>query len=400
MSGGAFIRLGRWIGGALPAAWHAVRRRSAFLGPLVQMPRPGTVTLVWRSGPRQPQEVRLRRDDDSWTDHRTLTPDPEGWFQHTIEGLPAGSLCHYEICRNKPGDESLPLASGQVRTGPAPGMPLRLLVFGDSGSSDERVRRELAGNMARWAPDLLVHTGDLVHPDGRLARYPGQLFEPYAPLLGRVPLFPCLGNHDWEDTQGHAFCRVFVLPQNGPPNVAPGRNYWFEFGDVLVVCIDSSQPPGSLENDVRPWLETVLAASRRRWKILCCHHPLYTSVVREQSGKLRQTILSVIDRHRVDLVLSGHTHVYERSRPLRHGRIAADGDGTVYLVTASAGAHLRRVNGPVEPTAAVCNDREYGFTVVDVSDRSLHLRQIGRGDVLLDECTIAKMGLDLGMGKG
>lgn len=70
------------------------------------------------------------------------------------------------------------------------------------------------------------------------------------------------------------------------------------------------------------WLKKDLAQTKQQWLITFFHHPPYTkgshdSDKKSDSGgrliETRENILPVLERAGVDLVLSGHSHMYERS---------------------------------------------------------------------------------------
>src|SRR6185436_3631621 len=84
------------------------------------------------------------------------------------------------------------------------------------------------------------------------------------------------------------------------------------------VCLDSmisSRLPGS---PMLTWLENDLAATSQRWIIAYWHHPPYSrgshnSDFEIELVEMRQHVLPILERYGVDLVLSGHSHSYERS---------------------------------------------------------------------------------------
>src|SRR5699024_3145053 len=72
------------------------------------------------------------------------------------------------------------------------------------------------------------------------------------------------------------------------------------------------------------WLKQDLAANAgtHKWTFVCMHHPPYTNGTHasgySSDGEsdlvaLRKNISPILERYGVDVVLSGHSHVYERS---------------------------------------------------------------------------------------
>jgi len=217
-----------------------------------------------------------------------------------------------------------------------------------------------------------------------------KFYTPYSNLLAHAAFFPCMGNHDFEDFQGGPWLDQFVLPQNGPKGCIPERHYWFDFGDVRFIALDTNERFEELKNNVAPWLEQVLAANDRRWTVLFFHHPVYTHGKYQTPGKLLQLIIPLCDRFKVDLVLSGHNHMYERSHPLHQGKIAPSGQGTTYLTIGTGGDHLYATTKPKPDFLAVQKTGDLGFTVVDVTPHQLTLRQLGLQNKLIDQFTLTK----------
>jgi 3',5'-cyclic AMP phosphodiesterase CpdA len=219
-------------------------------------------------------------------------------------------------------------------TGLPPGAGLRLAVAGDVGDSGARLdatASAMAALDATDAYDALLLLGDNVYPAGDPAGLQDTVFGPFAPVLAHARLLAVLGNHDVKE--GH-----------GPPQMAalgfPGRWWSRTFGDVLVVGLDSNDP----FNEVQlAWLERTLAMPAR-WKIVALHHPPYSAGYQGSSDDTRGQFAPLFSRYGVQLVLSGHDHDYQRSKPL---------DGVTYVVSGAA-AGTRRTG-------------EEGFTAVSFS---------------------------------
>src|SRR4029077_5336548 len=106
-------------------------------------------------------------------------------YELKITGLQPDRAYTYEI---GPG-----LVRRTVRTAPATPRPFRFLALGDTGDG-ECPQWQIARMLSEHTPDLIIHTGDLMYPDGNIADYPAHFYRPYAGLISRIPLYPCLGN--------------------------------------------------------------------------------------------------------------------------------------------------------------------------------------------------------------
>lgn len=346
-------------------------------GPLVQRAGPDAVTLVWYT--TRPAACVVKLDVDGQPHEWTSPPDGH---RHSVRitGLAPGHSYPYAI---HAGVRQLTtnLTLQTSRTDPH----FSFLVFGDSGKGT-RGQYLLADDMARVnpPPEFLLHTGDLIYPDGARLRYEENFFAPYHALLSRVAFWPSLGNHDVKDNGGAAYREVFELPENGPPGLTPEHNYWFDYASARFVVFDSNASEEVLGNQIAPWLAEVLRDPEPVWRFVVCHHPPYTGGKYEPDARLQRTIVPVLEAGGVDLMFNGHDHTYQRMHALRGGAVVPDGQGPVYVVTGAGGASLYDLKQPAPPYVAYESADQFSFTRVTIADRKLTLEQIGQGGVELD----------------
>jgi Icc-related predicted phosphoesterase len=103
--------------------------------------------------------------------------------------------------------------------------------------------------------------------------------------------------------------------------------------------------------------------------VMALHYPPYSSGEHGSSPDVQGPISTLARRHGVELVLTGHDHDYERTRPI---------DGTTYVVTGSSGAPIR----PIQPRWFTAEARtEPHYVLVDVEPERLILRAVNlRGE--------------------
>jgi hypothetical protein len=224
-------------------------------------------------------------------------------------------------------------ARGLVRGRETPAHPLtaaeteaalvRLAVAGDVGHPSATLDLTVAAMVEeheRRPFDGLVLLGDNVYPDGDPARVREAVLDPLGPLLARgVPLSAVLGNHDVDRDQGDEVARRLGMP---------GRWYERRFGPLQLIALDSTLV-GDAEQ--RAWLDRTLARNHATCRVVALHHPPYSAGWHGSSKDVRRAFGPVFRRHGVHLVLAGHEHDYQRSKPI---------DGTVYVVSGAA-THLR-----------------------------------------------------------
>lgn len=374
------------IGSIVAAAWitHDYRRETVLVvGPMVQQVTPAGFTVVWQTHP--PHAGSLTFGPADLLLDRNADVQHEGAYSvAVIDECDPGTAVRYQISGG-----GRVLAEYTVRTAPAGPRPFRLIAFGDSGTGGWSQWR-LARRMRGYAPDLMIHVGDLIYPRGRLEDNPRKFFDPYGPLIASVPICPCMGNHEYRLDDAQPFLDAFVLPRNGPSGARPEEHYWFDYAGVRFVGIDSNHDEPVFREAVAPWLDEVLAGAGDRWKVVFFHEPVHTQGRYPPAVKLLNTIIPVIERHRVDLVLCGHNHMYERSYPIRGGRHVAPGEGTVYITTGAGGANLAEAQLPMPDTLAVWNDRVHSFTMADVGPERILLRQIDVEGRIIDECDVVR----------
>jgi 3',5'-cyclic AMP phosphodiesterase CpdA len=204
-------------------------------------------------------------------------------------------------------------------------------VVGDSGSGGKG-QRAVARLLGLLKPELILHTGDVVYPDGEERHYDRRFFEPYRELIRDVPVFPVLGNHDVRRGNGAAFLENFHPPVDSPGSTK--RYYSFDWGDAHFVALDSElyyNDKGSSTERQRVFLERDLISTRKRWKVAFLHRSPYSSSRHGGDEMVRYDLEPLFAKYGVDLVFAGHDHVYERTVPIR---------GVTYVVSGGGGRRL------------------------------------------------------------
>jgi hypothetical protein len=233
-----------------------------------------------------------------------------------------------------------------VKTAPERGRPLRFFYLGDAQTGLERWGRLLEA-AARRHPgmDFLVLAGDLVDRGNERTNW-DHFFLRAATVLDRLPLMPCVGNHEYLDVGPRLYRAFFELPRNGPPGIDPDLAYRFEAGDACFAVLDSTLAvwdPVAARRQAE-WLDETFSRTRSRWKIAIFHHPVYPSHPWRDMPTLREYWVPVFDKHRVDLVLQGHDHSYQRTYPLRgHRRACGPEPGTTYVISVSGDKYVDQV---------------------------------------------------------
>jgi hypothetical protein len=325
--------------------------------PYVQSLSDGNATIAWTTRESGASEVRYATAGGAVrttaAQSRLFTATTTGltydFYQHEAEltGLSAATTYTYDIFTA--GTDLTP-SSDTFRTAPPTGTgTVRFIAFGDSGTGSTE-QRTLAGRMASDTFDLSLHTGDVAYGNsggtggGSYATYGAWVFDVYRAWLRERPFFPSMGNHDVEIAAGQPYREVFVLPANGASASYPDhaeRFYSFDYGPVHFVALDTEV---AFQNSARrqaqlDWLRADLAATSQPWKVAYFHRSPYSSGGHHGSDlAVRAAFAPVFEEYGVQLVLSAHEHIYERSKPWRE--YTSDGGLVTYIVTGGGGAPL------------------------------------------------------------
>jgi len=351
---------------------------------MVQRVGPTGFAVVWRDAPSGEGWMEVRDGDRLVA--RVPAEAEGGQYVAAVTGLQPGHAYTYRVGLRQEGADQLSSGPWTCKTAPGPTASFSFLAFGDSGTGGWGQYR-LASRMTDYRFDLVIHTGDLVYKTGAARDYPHKFFRPYAEIIRSVPFMPVIGNHDYETERGKPLLDTFVLPRNGPPEADPERYYWFDFGCARFAAIDTDGEEGTLRRTVVPWLKKVFASARDRWRFVYCHHPPYTCCAKRDAVEgVQRTLAPAAQEARVDVVFSGHDHLYQRSRPMRSGKAVDDDKGTVYIVSGAGGAKRYPAKPPDQraDTFVSAYDEDYSFTLVDVSPEGLTLQQINTDGRVVD----------------
>lgn len=222
--------------------------------------------------------------------------------------------------------------------------PFEFLYFGDAQNAVRalwsRVRREAHADAPKAA--FALHAGDLINRANSDAEW-GEWHGAAGWLNGTIPTVAVPGNHEYAirgltpTVSGH-WRPQFSFPTHGPPGVEESC-YWFDYQGVRFLALDSNK----LQAEQAEWLDRTLSdLPPARWTIASFHHPIYSAAKNRDNGTLRGLWKPILDKHGVDLALTGHDHAYARSglggptdaENLGEGVRQQAGD-TVYVVSVS-----------------------------------------------------------------
>jgi hypothetical protein len=440
-------------------------------GPYLQMPMSNSMTLRWRSDIASDSEVNYGTSPGSLISQAS---DANSTTEHEIvvTGLQPDTKYFYSV-----GSSSQVLAgadsSHYFKTAPLPGtvQPIRVWCIGDFGknNTEQGLVRDAFVNFEKDNPtDLWIWLGDNAYDNGTDQEFQDKVFagqNGYASIFPRLPFLPTPGNHDYLsiapptsniNPMNHSgpYYDIVNVPANGEMGGVPSGTeayYSYDYGNVHFVSANSEI--GTLvgsSNDwigVFPlfnpfaspfstspftqWLHADLAATDKRWKVVYFHQPPYTDGSHESGTfwevymrAMRENIVPILEQYGVDVVMNGHSHVFERSHLIKghYGdassflpsmlidgssgtdslgeayvkdvSIPGGNDGTVYVVAGNAASKDSNpgLAYPAHYYGDGC-DTCVGSFILDIHGDTLNGRYLKANGDIGDNFTIFKMGL-------
>lgn len=356
-------------------------------------------------------------------------------YEMRISGLKPDTRYYYAIYD---GDQKL--AGGDKAhfflTHPEAGTdaPIRIWAVGDSGKGNDTQKGVYQGAMKVMAEDgkplnMYLHVGDMAYTHGREEEFQRGFFDIYQETLRQAVCWPSMGNHEGKMSDGlnetGPYYDAYVSPAQGEAGgVVSGTEayYSYDFGRAHFICLNSYDVDRSAEAEMAQWLETDLHATDADWLIVFFHHPPYTKGSHDSDKEIeliemREQIMPILEEHGVDMVLTGHSHIYERSMlidgayatpTVADGVVFDDGDGHVHgdgayhksaglnahegvaqLVIGHGGQNLTRKGAmPIMRRTQL----EHGSMIIDIEGDTLTSRMINSAGETTDTFNIVKRG--------
>lgn len=333
----------------------------------VQAGTPSSMTVMWQGNASATSKVVLNDSAGQYVTNKTGAADRQHVLRFT--GLNAGTTYQYVAYE---GDTQV--GAGSFRTNDGPGTTtLKFACIGDSGQGTAG-QFGVAKQLSAWKPNFVMHVGDLVYPSGAASAYGPYYVVPYRDLIASTVMYPVLGNHDYRTDNGQPWLNFFEAPRANPDDTE--RYYTFSSGNVQCFALDTNQDyaVGSAQYK---WFEEQLKASTATWKIPFFHHPPYSSGWHGSDLKIRAALAPLFEKYHCQLVLTGHDHHYERTKPQ---------NGVTYVVTGGGGAALRDVKPGIFDEVA---QARYEFFAMTVNGEKMVIEAIDDKGTTFDSTTLS-----------
>lgn len=429
----------------------SVQAQSLVRGPYQQNATTNSIKIMWRTSSPTQGWVKIGDTPDNLdkvftesaelVDHNVLvtglSPYTQYYYAIGYGDVTLSSGDDHRILTNKPYGDT---------TG------LRVWVIGDAGKANnpQMMARDAFLNHTKDNPvDFMIMLGDNAYQDGKDAEYQQKVFESeyaYKDILKYLHYYATPGNHDYNIIRAESlldyldptiekgpYFDIHELPKNGEAGGVPSGTeiyYSFDYGHVHFIVLNSETFTWTTNqaSPMKDWLAKDIAANKLPWTVAYFHQPPYSSGSHSTDtfyefmmGNMRRFILPILEEAGVDLVLSGHSHVYERSYfinghygkswqfdPAVHGVDMRSGNpdlgetyvkepgskGTVYSVIGNSGSYTSEGDFPnrIDPVFYIRDAGKdvTGSIVLEVKGSTLTVEYINRFGEVKDKYSIYK----------
>ncbi|MBK8585418.1 MAG: fibronectin type III domain-containing protein [Bacteroidetes bacterium] len=402
-------------------------------GPYLNLATQNSIYIRWRSNTATDSKIKY---GTSATNLSLSKTDAVVTTEHIVQltGLAANTKYYYSI-----GSSTITLqgdTGNYFMTHPVVGStgPVRIWTIGDFGvnSNAQNLVRDAYRNYTGSTPtNVWLWVGDNAYSDGTDAEYSTNVFAKYPYQMKNMVIWPATGNHDLHTANAAAqsgpYFDMFTLPKVGEAGgLSSGTEayYSFNYANVHFICLESTDASfRATGGNMATWLTNDLNANTQRWTVVYFHHPPYSKGSHDSDTgteliQMRTNIVPILDNKKVDLVLSGHSHSYERSMmlkghfgvestfnsatmavnagsgiyPASYTKSSPSFNGTVYAVCGVSGQIGSTSSGWPHNAMYSSSVAVYGSLVIDVLGDRLDCKFLTYTGSIFDQFTIQKSG--------
>jgi hypothetical protein len=339
-------------------------------GPYLQALGPSEVTIKLELGEPGPAAVVVSAAVGGPPVARAEETEARAFHALHVGGLSPATSYVYRVTAGKAAVEAAHFTTAPIDT-----RPFRFLVYGDS-RTDAEAHAAVIRAMEAVPSDFLVNTGDMVDMGNQPEDW-GELFSIEGRLLRDRCVFVAVGNHELArgDRAGAvAFLRYFAGTDQGQElTQLYGSFRWSNTRFFVLNAMDTWT--GAERDWLRAELDRALDEPGIVHRIAVMHWGPYSSGPHGNNPALESgEVTRAMRERKVDLILAGHDHAYERG----------EGQGLKYVVTGGAGAPLypRKTNG----AEARRYESTYHFLEVAVDGESVKVTARRPSGVVLETC--------------
>jgi len=432
-------------------------------GPYLQTPTDSSIIVMWRTNVNTNTKVWYGNSPTALSDSITISSTTT---EHSIiiSGLNPYTKYYYAVGTTS-GKLVGPSPNHFFTTHPVPGteQPIRVWAIGDFGkgnTAQANVKNSYVTYADSVNTDLWLWLGDNAYTDGKDSEYQSNVFgyTGFNDVFSWLPFYPTPGNHDYgevwaqstffgipytniplEDHVGPYFDIVDV-PENAEAGGFPSSLevfYSFDYGNVHFLSLNSEVYDFTNTfdgvNEMIAWITQDLSQNDKLFTVAYFHQPPYSKGSHDSDDAfelvmkaMREKVIPALESFDIDLVICGHSHVYERSflinghygasgtfnsltmlkdgsdgnlaggNPYLKDTIKTNNEGTVYVVCGNGGSSETSpaLNHPVMYFNDG-GDTAYGSFTLDIYKNRLDGKYLSVNGSILDDFTILKTNLTL-----
>jgi hypothetical protein len=432
-------------------------------GPYLQTPTDNSIIVMWRTDANTPTTVWYGSDPTA-LDQSVAVANNVTNHSVTLTGLAPYTTYFYAVGFDQT-QLTIPSAQYRFRTHPLPGTEqnVRIWAIGDFGKGNAgqiAVKQSYMEYPGAEDTDVWIWLGDNAYDDGTDAEYQNKVFglSGFSDVFNWLPFYPSPGNHDYnevwsestflgipysnidlEDHEGPYFDMVDV-PEQAEAGGFPSQLevfYSFDHGNTHFLSLNSEVYDFLNTSEgidrMKVWIEQDLAQNDKLWTVAYFHQPPYSKGSHDSDGlvelvmkAMRERVIPLLEEFDIDLVVCGHSHVYERSHlihghygggnsfdpatmlkdgnggdiaagnPYRKDALPTTPDGTIYVVCGNSGSG--NTDGTMDHPVMLVNsngDGVYGSYLMDIYKNRLDGRYLLSDGTIGDHFTILKTNMEL-----
>lgn len=323
-------------------------------GPYLQVNASESIVVRWRTNVATNSRVTFGTSLDNLSEEVVLNNETTEHIVK-IEGLTPYTKYYYTVGTT---DQILDGPSEKIffKTAPIPGteLPIRVWAIGDFGKGNQGqkdVRDTYLDYVGNDETNVWIWLGDNAYNDGTQEEYQNKVFDStysYKNLFKYIPFWPCPGNHDYNSVCGipclqnpvnhfGPYYEIFTVPTQGEAGGAASERpayYSFDYGNVHFMSLNSelgsplsnsdwigAYSSGGWNNSpMRQWIINDLEQNDKKWVVAYWHQLPFSKGSHDSDdlweiymSAMRTRIVPLLESYGVDLIVCGHSHVYERS---------------------------------------------------------------------------------------
>lgn len=441
----------------------SLKSQSVIRGPYMQTPTHNSIIFKWRTNQNTSTKVWFGTDSTNLNQVSSINNNVTD-HTLTLTGLTPNTTYFYAVGNNS-GILAGQTGNHRFKTNPLPGAetPVRIWAIGDFGKGNAgqiNVKNSYVNYAGTKHTDVWMWLGDNVYNDGKDTEYQSKVFayNGFSDIFSWLPFWPTPGNHDYNEIwaqssflgipysnlplQNHVgpYYDIVDVPKQAEAGGYPSQLevfYSFDYGNIHFLSLNSEvydiANTNNGINQMKAWLIQDLQQNDKLFTIAYFHQPPYSKgshnsddIYELAMTKMREKIIPELENFDIDLVVCGHSHVFERSYLINghygfspsfdiptmmkngtNGNFAQgnayikdtlnnNDEGTVYVVCGNSGSSetAPALNHPVMAYTDG-GSNAYGSFVMDVKKNRLDGKYLKVDGTIGNEFTILKKNLVL-----